>query len=532
MSDSLKLDKWDVIVSVSSGALTAAMDILWTSDISLTEAHKWGKEETDKFVQKTAKSRGYNGNDTAGAISFLEKEFPIPADELTNDFGGGYHHHLRDFSHHPTIVGLICSILTQFTGVGFGTDKQGNFTRIPISGFKKKGLLESIYTGTIAWGMHMISDVAGSSSSARIGSEGTGLPGPMLSLLKELSSVPGLRAIKGKYQNGNYNFSVECQKLFNGTLLGEHDENGHIIHKKELKFDLRTELGIAYEAINSKQHIPVLLCEGIVCAFYSIRRLINEIKQRGIRSLPELSSLDFSSFLPWKSDTLKHMRMISASAFSVVDITAAGIKAAVNNKGNKSGFALEFMQSVNYIGVLRLSTAALGEASFGLQKLHGQFMALAEDMKSKMAASGSSTEDISGTLKKAVSAAVAIGKVGTPIGFVSAAAAVYDEISKAVKDFAIAYEERIRIEEECQRQLSVIRENREQMELVVSEYMTTHLQSISDYFDFIDEALQSGDTEKFLRSNAVLQEKLGCDSSFSTQDEFDSLMSSDDDFKF
>ncbi len=58
----------------------------------------------------------------AKAIKFLEEKVPIPQDKLTPEFGGGLQHHLRDFSHHPTILGLFFSILGQFTGMGYGTD--------------------------------------------------------------------------------------------------------------------------------------------------------------------------------------------------------------------------------------------------------------------------------------------------------------------------------------------------------------------------------------------------------------------------
>ena len=36
-----KLNKWDYIIAVSSGAMTAAMDILWVKDINLFEARVW-----------------------------------------------------------------------------------------------------------------------------------------------------------------------------------------------------------------------------------------------------------------------------------------------------------------------------------------------------------------------------------------------------------------------------------------------------------------------------------------------------------
>ena len=48
-----------------------------------------------------------NHDDLKKCVKFLEEKFPIPADGNTPDFGGGLQHHLRDFAHHPTIVGLF-----------------------------------------------------------------------------------------------------------------------------------------------------------------------------------------------------------------------------------------------------------------------------------------------------------------------------------------------------------------------------------------------------------------------------------------
>ena len=46
--------------------------------------------------------------------------------------------------------------------------------------------------GTITWFFHLVSDVAGSSSTAGI-TGGTGIPGPILALAKEISVIPLLR---------------------------------------------------------------------------------------------------------------------------------------------------------------------------------------------------------------------------------------------------------------------------------------------------------------------------------------------------
>ena len=78
------LDKWDIILSLSSGTLSGMLDIFFVKDISLENAHAWGKREVDKFVLSVAKKNGYQGNNLAGAIKNLEDTYPIAADQLTN----------------------------------------------------------------------------------------------------------------------------------------------------------------------------------------------------------------------------------------------------------------------------------------------------------------------------------------------------------------------------------------------------------------------------------------------------------------
>ena len=110
-----QMNKWDYIVPIASGALTAALDIFWVKEISLRDAHAWGAKKTEDFVIKVAQSKKSGVKDLAGAVTVLEEMYPIAADKLTNDFGGGAYHHLRDYSHHPTVVGLLFSVVSQFS---------------------------------------------------------------------------------------------------------------------------------------------------------------------------------------------------------------------------------------------------------------------------------------------------------------------------------------------------------------------------------------------------------------------------------
>lgn len=524
------LGKWDRTVAIASGVMTAALDILWTKDISLENAHDWGSKQTEAFVLKVAHLRGHKGTDLASAVCALEKDFPIQADKLTNDFGGGKHHHLRDFSHHPTPVGLLFSILSQFTGIGYGTDVNGAFIQHSIQGWEKPDLLSGLYNGTIVWFFHMVSDMAGSSGSIAMNKEGTGLPGPLLSLLKELCSAPGIQTLAGKNKEGRYNLSLLCSQLFNGTLFMEKGDNGEIV-RAPIRFDLRTELGIANEALKSKQYFPVLLNEAIVCSFYSLSRLAQELTRHPAQTSEELQSLDLRRILPRCSPALRHMRMVAAAAFTVVDMGSAGLQAYFTHKGDPSGFALCFLQKINYVGLIRVGVAGTAEAAGVVGTLYGSFAALAERQKDRLAAANPALEEKAAVLKKAAVTVGTIGKVGTPLGFVSAAIGVYDEMSKALAELNIAREERIRVEEECAVRVRFLREHEAEMEVVVEQYMTQRLKTFVGNSDLLEEAFAENDADTFLSASAQIQKQLGWNETISSQDQFDAVMLSEEPLK-
>lgn len=522
-----QMNKWDYIVPIASGVMTAALDIFWVKDISLRDAHTWGAKKTEDFVIKVAQSKKDGVKDLASAVTVLEEMYPISADRLTNDFGGGAYHHLRDYSHHPTVVGLLFSVVSQFSGKGYGTDTSGKFITKDIPEWKKPDLLTGIFNGTITWLFHMLSDVAGSSSTIRMEKDGTGLPGPLMSFLKEVSSIPIIQKITGSDENGNNNFSVVCSKLFRGTLLGDHDESGKPVLHGELLFDFRTELGMAHEAIDNKQHLPVIFNELIVSSFYSVSRFCNALREAEVENLEDLKRIDVRDFLPWNSAALRRMRTLACTVFSTIDITVAGTKAAAKNKDNPTGFALDFMQSINYIGVVRLTVAVTAEAGVGISKLYGRFIELAEAGKAKLYAAIPNADETLSLLKKAATTSGAVLQAGTPLGFVSAAISVYDEIARAVKNLDMAHQDRLLVEEQCKIQAQLLRENRAAMELVVSQYMYERLYGFGQALDMIEAAARSGNVQSYVRGNASLQKQLGHKVAFETLDDFDDLMASD-----
>ena len=341
---SSKADKWDCLVALGSGVVCAMMDILWTKEFSLIEGRNIADNKIENVVRKTAHMMGCESYDLKKCVKFLEDKFPIPSDRNTPDFGGGLQHHLRDFAHHPTIVGLIFSLLTQFTYKSYGTDANGNFLIVDVPEksrvFIGEDTSSKIINGTFVWFFHLISDIAGSSSTAGL-SGGTGIPGPILSIAKEMSCLPIFKSI----HNNDTSLFVLLSKMFNGTLFAKHDENGQIIRESIVKLDFRGEMGFAVEI--GKQAIPVVVNECIVRTFYMIRQLARQIKEIQITRIEDFKKINIKEILPFNSPTLTRMLTVSTGVFTALDVSAAVV-------------TKKYWVSINYVGVGRF-TLALGD---------------------------------------------------------------------------------------------------------------------------------------------------------------------------
>ena len=91
---------------------------------------------------------------------------------------------------------------------------------------------------------------------------GAGIPGPILAIIKEFSSLPIFKKNKDEIKE----FSQFISKLYNGTYFKDKDG-------KPIKIDFRTEIGVL-----ANQSKSVLVNECIIRALYSIRALYKEIK--------------------------------------------------------------------------------------------------------------------------------------------------------------------------------------------------------------------------------------------------------------
>ena len=118
-----------------------------------------------------------------------------------------------------------------------------------------------------------------------------------------------------------------------------------------------------------------------------------------------------------------------------------------------------------------------------------------------------------------------------PIGVVPASIKVVKTLKESIVDYQAAKEERIRIQKECDERIQLLTDYRSEIEAGVSEYLVSNITIFDEAFTAMDDAILNNDSDAFIDANSKIQKQLGKDMQFHSQDEFDGLMASDNDFK-
>ncbi len=375
-------DGYDYAISVSSGIIAGLIDILVVGEWDFKKAKKKSNDEIRekiiefakkdpryipwcKGVGKSSRWKKRDPNSLASAVEFLEKKYVLPGDNDWNFKDSGtcaLTHHLDDFCHHPTLIGMICCILVQFTGDAKYHPASGDDFSLPVTVNEYGNLVSDkafgkIFAGIINWFFiaaqtlknqkgHLMSDMAGSLKAVKENREGAGIPGTVMSVLKELSTLPCFKDtsfaenLRKAYQNGIGSGKSQLDLgVFNNLFEGASS-----------KFDMRTEMAVKHEL--NRQSVPVYINEIVVRAFYFIRRFIEQM-----RSKNSLLEIEWKKLLPMNNRTIVRMMTIASGTFCVVDLGEAAIRAGIQSGGNMPVFFGKFILRVNFVGIGRFTVA-------------------------------------------------------------------------------------------------------------------------------------------------------------------------------
>ena len=375
-------DKFDYAIAVGAGVLCGLIDSFFVGEFDFKKAKAQSDRQVNEFITRFAKMNGYKGERLDGAIDFLEKKFPVDQDSFLPDGVSRRNHHLADFAHHPTLLGLGAAIAVQFFRIGIFVNKGGVWkfefiktepkeilkiclpviisgillwminvaeskykdeidNKIPkpiqklIKALAAAPMVISVLKVAINWAGHLVSDMGGSKNTA---GGGMGIPGIFISLLHEMSSMPILK-------------NTELPKIVND------------LYSKE-KMDMRSELAILNEL--GRQAIPVMIGEVLVRTFYFVRRLIQECREHD----GDWKSVNWRNVIPFKNRTIARMMTIETGTFTAVDLADAAIRSAIKNGGQVENpkFWKDFILRVNFVGIGRFVIAIGTDIGMGTKR--------------------------------------------------------------------------------------------------------------------------------------------------------------------
>lgn len=376
-------DGIDYTVAVACGVLCGLIDSFFIGALNITDAKIDASQQINSFIIKYAKRKGFKGERLNDAIAFLEKKFPVLQDNIWKGAGfevGTKNHHLADFAHHPTLLGLVSSILVQYFRTSAFFTKNGDWELVFVKADAKQLLktwLPVIVSGVLLWLVnvaeskfkdeideqipkpirklikllaaspavisilrvaanwagHLVSDMGGSKNTA---GGGMGIPGMFVSLLYEMSSLPIMR-------------DTGLPKLVNDLYTKQ-------------KMDMRSELAIINEL--GKQAIPVIIGEVLVRTFYFVRRLIQEHNRCG-----NFKEMDWSIVVPFNNRTVARMMTIETGTFTALDLVDAAIRAGIESgPPTYAAFWVDFVLHVNFAGVGRFVIAVGSDICMGTNR--------------------------------------------------------------------------------------------------------------------------------------------------------------------
>ncbi len=320
------------------------------------------------------------------AIKKLEEVYKIPSDNLFSGAGIGVDattHHLDDLAHHPTVLGLVAAVAGTLFRAGIFTNKDGKWS-VKLAKPDMKEMLQMwvpiVISGVLTWLVfnvkskykseideklpkpiqkllvalaevpaaitilsiannwlgHLVSDMAGSSTSAGKGRDGMGIPGLFISMFKEISSIPPLNLT---------------------PLPGVVNE----IFSNE-RFDMRHELALLSEL--GRQAIPVILGDIMVRTFYFVRHLVSELKVH-----KDLKLVNWRNVIPFNNRTIARMITIESGTFTAIDLADAAIRSAIEaGPPTTPAFWSKFILKVNFVGIGRFVIAVGTDVGMGIKR--------------------------------------------------------------------------------------------------------------------------------------------------------------------
>ena len=310
-----------------------------------------------KVVVTAARLSGCKDKDFKKSVKFffLDKSINViqhmPFELENAEFG--------QLSGQPTVAGLVFSILTQYSGVYYYLDKDGEIRTHKVSGSYVLGEEddEKIALAVMYWFFYVC---AGYVSMGEKAFKELDLPDGLTKVVSMLCQVIiDNEKIPGSYEEAEEKFEKWLANIQELSRIADAGGDPLAIMKEKMRS-------------LSSQMFPVLINEGMVRASYILCSLVNEIKSTDIKSLDDIFAIDLKKIVPYGNRIISNMCMIASSSFVAANIGPAVVNLLriLLSKQDASDVIDDLYTRVNIAGLGRFVIAFADNSKYFNENIH------------------------------------------------------------------------------------------------------------------------------------------------------------------
>ena len=490
--------KEEYSLAIASGILAGVVDALYVGDTPPLSAdteearasvHKW----VNNFIENYATKKGFENHGPRSerlrnAVDYLEKMFPVAQDSAWSGqnirvYTGN--HHLADLAHHPTPAGLVAAIVVQFFRVGIFVNRDGEWHLLPVKTTEEdilNNLIPAIITGFLNW-----------------------LVAISIATYEELTEQEAPEAIKKlAHLMASTPMLIEVAKCADNWF-------GHLV----------SDLGGSKATAGGGMGIP-----GVFLSMLYELATLPPLNNTGL--------LEYLNNLYTKDGTDFRQELIILESSKGQIVEALGkqtIPVILNEVLIRTGFFVmqltrafgegQTLADINWANIIPIGNRTVDR------------MMTVSTMTLTLADTADAT--VRAALESAGNQVIFAQRFAARFNYVAAgraAIAVVREASDDAKELQLLHEKRLLTEAKTAFTIEQLEAYKAQLQNRLDAYLAEDLEAFIQGFAVMDQGLTQGDSNLVITGNVIIQSSLGREAQFTSQDEFDSLMESDDDFVF
>lgn len=476
----------DYALATACGILSGVIDALYVGEAPIVgegadDARGKVHEQVNRFIENFAKDRGFEDKGLKGAIEHLENNYKVAQDNIWKDAGIGVsakEHHLADLAHHPTPLGLASAIAVQFFKVGFFVNNNGEYHLLRIAETDTKEIaklvIPIVITGFLNWIVWIV-------EARHEDKTGEKAPEAITKLAHVAASTP---------------MFIELVKCANNWF-------GHLV----------SDMGGSKNTAGDGMGIPGF--------FFS---LLYELA-----SLPGVNKTGLTNYLNYlytkQKFDLRH-ELVVVEALNKQAVPVLINEALVRTGYFVSRLARQLDEHGNFEDVDWSSVVPIGNRTID------RMLTVSSLTLSFVDSADAVTQ---ACLKSAGNWVIFSEKLVARFNYVAAgraAIAIVREISDDARETELLREKRLLVEAKADMTIERLERYQALLEEHLTAYLVEDLQLFFEGFSQMDRGLLEGNSDLVIAGNVTIQRVLGRGPQFTSQQEFDTLMASDDEFVF